>query len=584
MAMLLDVAASSDREPADLAEPAVPGGLSASHSTAFEDHLSDLGVLRRTAPTGADGKTYEVNQPLLDEVIRASMPPLNKGKPVAGIPNTNPDPEAPSITVMNAKTGQIVSAGDTDHLFSQQSMSKPTAMALAIKLMGGGHDAYRRYVAVEASGRPYNDAALLADGRSFNSNVNIGALATWVLIHAHTPEGQDPFELYLNLMKQMTGNPNLRVNDDMAEGEFKHKPAGGGKSGNEQLMEVLEQKGLMKVLRKPGDRSSPEEQKKAADEVAKRAFLNYCRACAVMVNTPDMAKVAAVYRNGGVLMDPSAGATQVLPKAIADFVHGSNDVSGSYNESGTQFAKNKFGGKSGVDGGIFGSLHGHDGLVVATYHSDLNAAGNSGAGQKWIARLNKMKLAFPPDAAPQRADPPRGGIMTRILSAFSANGAPAHNSQSGLGTLSPGDLGPSPRELDQRLGSQTTESSLDTLRTKLGALNGREGFYMKLPNFSKSKDPLLGAVKLLTAPDKQDRLKNYYLAEGDHQLHKVVVTDITDTHQLAVDIPDTPLGIPSAFLSLDKAVRTGDTAVPDNNIAAKPLGWKNSINPASENG
>jgi len=134
----------------------------------------------------------------------------SSAKPVDGIPNTKPDAEKRSLTVMNAQTGEMVSTGDMNHRFSQQSMSKPTAMALAMKLMGGPN-AYRQYVGVEASGRPYNATELLPDGRPFNSSVNAGALATWVLIHAHTPQGKKAFDLYMDEMKTLTGNPNLKV-------------------------------------------------------------------------------------------------------------------------------------------------------------------------------------------------------------------------------------------------------------------------------------------------------------------------------------------------------------------------------------
>jgi hypothetical protein len=231
-----------------------------------------------------------------------------------------------------------------------------------------------------------------------------------------------------------------------------------------------------------------------------------------MVNTQDMANVAAVYRNGGVRIDPVTGAkTQVLSSEIANFVHLSNDVSGSYNESGTQFVKNRFGGKTGVDGGIFGSLHRHPDLVVATHHSDLNAAGNSGEGQKWINSLNKMNLVFPDNS----------------------NGPMAHTKRAlgtALGSQSPRETRlharPSPEALDLKLRRETTDSTLEAIKAKLHELTKEDkGFYMKTPNSAKNKDPLHKATLLLTAKDAYEKLKHYYLSPDNHQLHKIVVVD-----------------------------------------------------------
>jgi glutaminase len=470
---------------------------------------SEFAGLLSEQSLGTHDLKYGLTESLLKEVVQSNVSPQGKGKPVDGIPNTKPDAEKRSLTVMNAQTGEMVSTGDMNHRFSQQSMSKPTAMALAMKLMGGPN-AYRQYVGVEASGRPYNATELLPDGRPFNSSVNAGALATWVLIHAHTPQGKKAFDLYMDEMKTLTGNPNLKVNEDMAKGEFEYQPPDGGPSGNQKLMQVLDDQGLMRVLEKQnGDRPLSPQQKQ---ELMNLAFQDYCRACAVMVNTQDMARVAAVYRNGGVLVDAKTGArTQALPKEIADCVSRSNDVTGSYNESGTQFAKNNFGGKTGVDGGIFGSLRGQsDPLVVAGHHSDLNAAGNPGEVQKYIGALSKLDLAFP--------QPPRS--TDRLPAAL------GETSQSKPAELSPGKLGPSPREVDQQLHQETPDESLGVVRRQLRLLTADDkGFYMKAPDETKSKDPLLGATRLLTAKDNEGKWKNYYHASGNHQLHKVLVTD-----------------------------------------------------------
>src|SRR5215469_10623051 len=98
---------------------------------------SDFAARLSENSLGTHDRKYALTQSLLDEVIRSNVSPPGKGKPVEGIPHTRPDPEKRSLAVMDAQTGEMVSTGDMNHRFSQQSMSKPTAMALAMKLMGG---------------------------------------------------------------------------------------------------------------------------------------------------------------------------------------------------------------------------------------------------------------------------------------------------------------------------------------------------------------------------------------------------------------------------------------------------------------
>jgi glutaminase len=498
---------------------------------------------------------YALDKALLDEIIRSKMSPVGKDSPVEGIPHTVPDPEKRSITVMDAKTGQVVSTGDMEHRFSQQSMSKPTAMALAIDLMGG-EKAYRQYVGVEASGRPYNDPTLLPDGRAFNSSVNTGALATWVLIMAHTPEGKEPIELYMDKMKALTGNSDLQINEAMATGEHQHRPPDGGKSGNQKLLDVLDNAGLTQVLEKRFGELTSEKGQQLKQELMDKAFLNYCKACAVMVNTRDMANVAAVYRNGGVRMNSASGEKiSALPKETADFVQRSNEVSGSYNESGTQFVKSGFSGKTGVDGGIFGSLLGHDSLVVATHHSDLNAAGNSGEGQKWINELDKLNVAFPKKAS----------FMARFKSGAGTND---------LRVMSKGELGPSPRERDKQLRGETPSDVLDTIKNKLGSGEHENGFYLKQPDFSNGKDPLRGGTPLITAEDANGDLKKYTLAKGDHDLSKVVVTHAPPADR---QLPAIERGDPNYWGDLAGKVETPQEGAPSQEHS--PLNRRQSRGP-----
>jgi len=474
-------------------------------------------------------KRYVVNSALLNEVIRSRASPVGKGRPVLGIPGTNPCAEKRAISVMDTRTGKIVSVGDMQHRFSQQSMSKPVAMALAIQLMGGQPERYGRYVGMQASALPYNDATLAPDGRPFNSSVNIGALATWMLIQIHTPPGSDPFDGFLETMKSLTRNPGLIVNEAMAVGEFDFCPPDQAVSRNRQLLATLDASGFVDddslttyAMRKHGkavvDANSthvggltPEFALSCRRALSEDAFLCYCRACAVMVNTEDMANVAAVFRSGGMQIAAEDGRRrQVLPASIADYVRCSNDISGSYEESGMQFAKNAFGGKTGVDGGIFGSLYRHANLVVATHHADLNPAGNSGEGQKWISTLNKLNLVLP---SARRATL---GMMRGLMRARPMAGR--------LPSLA---LGPSPREMDTTLQSEMTLETRRALTNAMPVIDGvRRDFYVKAPDVRKAKDVAVDGMHVLLARDIHGRMKRYYhMSQDRHALEKIVVVD-----------------------------------------------------------
>ncbi|VVE43317.1 Glutaminase 1 [Pandoraea aquatica] len=489
------------------------------------------GMQAGISPSAVYKKAFVVDAALLNEVIRSRTSPAGKGRPVLGIPGTNPCTEKRAISLMDTRTGQIVSVGDAHHRFSQQSMSKPTAMALAIQLMGGRPERYGRYIGMQASALPYNDATLAPDGRPFNSSVNIGALATWMLIQIHTPQGRDPFEGFLSMMKSLTGNSGLTVNEAMAIGEFDFCPPDQTTSRNRQLLATLDASGFVDddsltiyAVRKYGNtlvnanstrdgRLTPEFARSCRRALSEDAFLSYCRACAVMVNTEDMANVAAVFRSGGVQVDVENGTRrQILPASIANYVRCSSDISGSYEESGTQFRKNAFGGKTGVDGGIFGSLYRHANLVVATHHADLNPAGNSGEGQKWIGTLNKLNLVMP---SKRRATSgmARGLMRARLM----AEQLPSYA------------LGPSPREMDAMLQAEMTAQTRRALTDAMPVVDGeRRDFYAKTPSIRKAKGVAVDGTQVLLAPDIHGRMKRYYhMAQDRHALEKIVVVDET---------------------------------------------------------
>ena len=80
--------------------------------------------------------------------------------------------------------GQVVTAGDVDHAFSIQSISKVFSLALAMDELGA--DQVFSKIGSEPTGRPFNSVEAVAGMPSHTGNpfVNAGAIATVSLIQA----------------------------------------------------------------------------------------------------------------------------------------------------------------------------------------------------------------------------------------------------------------------------------------------------------------------------------------------------------------------------------------------------------------
>ena len=204
-------------------------------------------------------------QQILEDVY-ARFRDLREGRPADYIPElakANPD----DFGIVIATTdGRLYEVGDTAKDFTIQSISKPFAFGLALKLLSSDHMLAK--VGVEPSGDAFNAISLHpVTGIPRNPMINAGAIATTALIWAHDPERAE--SLLLDFLSDMAGTrKRLSVDEDVfrSERDTGHR--------NRAIGYLLRNSDVIT--------SSPEQ-----------ALELYFRQCAVSVSCRDLAVMAA---------------------------------------------------------------------------------------------------------------------------------------------------------------------------------------------------------------------------------------------------------------------------------------------------
>lgn len=98
----------------------------------------------------------------------------------SGEEQSDAEPVRHALAVVTA-SGAEYAAGDREHLFTIQSISKPFVYAMALDEIG--HDGVQQAVGMEPSGEAFNELSLEGGtGRPLNPMINAGAIATHQLI------------------------------------------------------------------------------------------------------------------------------------------------------------------------------------------------------------------------------------------------------------------------------------------------------------------------------------------------------------------------------------------------------------------
>ncbi|WZH51522.1 MAG: glutaminase [Nocardioides alkalitolerans] len=242
-------------------------------------------------------------------------------------------------------TGYAV--GDDGVRFSIQSISKPFAYALALADLG--LDAVLAKVGVEPSGEAFNELSLEEDsGRPLNPMINAGAITVHALV------GRDRVRRGFAAF----AGRELEVDEEVSSSE---------------LATADRNRAIAYMLRNHG----------IVEDDPREVVAGYTEQCSLLVDVADLAAMAATLANGGV--QPVTG-EQVVPRWVARQVLSVMATCGMYDAAGDWFTTVGIPAKSGVSGGLIGSLPGRAGLAV--FSPRLDRHGNSVRGVQVFERLS----------------------------------------------------------------------------------------------------------------------------------------------------------------------------------------------------
>jgi glutaminase len=242
--------------------------------------------------------------------------------------------------------GRLFTAGDVEHPFTMQSVSKAFVYCLALELVG--RDEVVSRVGVEPSGDPFN--AIEFDphtNRPYNPMVNAGAITVTGIIHRFA--GAKAFDLILERLSLAAGR-ELHMDEAVyrSEAETGHR--------NRAIGHLLRNVGALDG---------------AVDEIVDLYF----RQCSILVTATDLARMGATLAHVG---ENPFTRTQVFDLDAVRNTLAVMFTCGTYDFSGSWAYDVGVPAKSGVGGGICGVVSRQ--LGIGTFSPRLDVKGNSVRG------------------------------------------------------------------------------------------------------------------------------------------------------------------------------------------------------------
>lgn len=266
------------------------------------------------------------------------------------------DPGLFGVAVCDLEGG-LHTAGDTDHLFTIQSISKPFVYAHV--LANRGLDAVMSRIDVEPTGDAFNSIIRLesATNRPHNPMVNSGAIAAAGLVAGE--DGRERLEKLLALFAGLCAREPLHVDTPvyLSERTTGHR--------NRAIAHLMCHFGMLEPR---------------INEILDLYF----QQCSLLVSARDLAVMAATLANDGI--NPVDGC-RVLPANLVGAVLTVMFTCGLYDHAGRFAFEVGIPAKSGVAGGILAVVPGRMGVGV--FSPPLDAKGTSVRGNAVLRDLSR---------------------------------------------------------------------------------------------------------------------------------------------------------------------------------------------------
>lgn len=288
-------------------------------------------------------------QAILDEIYQEIQPHFGKGKVADYIPALGAvDPYQFGFSIITHE-GESFHVGDTQTLFSIQSISKLFTFTLALDIYKS--DLYAR-LGVEPSGNPFNSLVQLEyeQGKPRNPFINAGAIVVTDSLISHYRDDYKAFEAILGFIRNLTGDQSISFDPIVSDSEMQY--------GHRNLALANLMKSFKNLHNDPVE-----------------VVQTYFKHCAISMNTCMLARAMLYLSNTGT--DPITNRTYVTPQH-AKRINAVMLTCGHYDASGEFAFHVGLPGKSGVGGGIVAVVPGKMGICV--WSPALNKYGNSHLG------------------------------------------------------------------------------------------------------------------------------------------------------------------------------------------------------------
>lgn len=290
-------------------------------------------------------------QSILEEIKLEVTPLLKQGKVADYIPalaKVDRRQFAMSLTLMD---GTQYNVGQSETLFSIQSISKLFTFALALQFYD---KALNTSVGREPSGNPFNSLVQLEyeQGVPRNPFINAGAINISDTLVNHYGSYQSMLVEVIEFIRAVADNQTIHYNKKVAKSEMAHSHR------NLALAHLMKSFGNF-------------------DNDVREVVQVYFKHCAVEMNTQMLSRAMLFLANQGT--DPVTGITYLTPRQTQR-INAVMLTCGHYDASGEFAYQVGLPGKSGVGGGIVAVVPKQMGITV--WSPGLDPQGNSLVGTK----------------------------------------------------------------------------------------------------------------------------------------------------------------------------------------------------------